>query len=165
MIEIKKILWPTDLSKNAARALPYVTSLSEKYQAEIHLVFVAEDVRQFDHFYGDASPSFLKEFQERIIRKAEDYLEKICRNELATCPAYRKHILVGDPAGEILKFASEEKVDLVVMATHGHGEETKAEEMRHFPFGSVSERVVKNSPVPVLAVNPAGTVPLGGEKN
>lgn len=154
-MEIKKILWPTDLSNNAAQALPYVASLSEKYQAEVHLIFVVEDVRQFDHFYGDASPTFLKEFQAKVIQKGEQYLERICKDNLAGCPLYKKHIAVGDPAHEILGFIAEGKVDLVVMATHGHGEET-AEGLRHFPFGSVSEKVIKNSAVPVLAINPVG---------
>lgn len=152
-MEIKKILWPTDFSRNAARALPYVKSLSEKYQAEVNLIFVVEDVHQFDHFYGDASPSFLKEFQERIIHNGEQQLEKICKNELASCPLYKKHIAIGNPAREILKAIDKEKVDLVVMATHGHGEETR-EEITHFPFGSVSDKVLRNSPVPVLAINP-----------
>jgi len=153
-MQIKKILWPTDLSENAAYALPYVASLSEKYQAEVHLIFVVEDVHQFDHFYGDARPSFLKEFQERIIHKGEEYLDRICTRTLSGCPLYRKHIVVGDPAHEILKYIHEGNMDLVVMATHGHGEETHGGQMRHFPFGSVSEKVIRNSPVPVLAVNP-----------
>ena len=154
MMQIKKILWPTDLSENAAYALPYVTSLSEKYQAEVHLIFVVEDVHQFDHFYGDASLSFLKEFQQRIIRKGEEYLDRICARTLSGCPLYKKHVAVGDPAHEILEYIYEGKMDLVVMATHGHGKETHGGEMRHFPFGSVSEKVIRNSPAPVLAVNP-----------
>ncbi len=157
-MEIKKILWPTDLSQNAAQALPHVASLSEKYKAEVHLIFVVEDVHQFDHFYGDASPSFLKDFQDRVIEKGQQYLEKICRDNLAGCPLYKKHVAVGDPAQEILKFIDKEKVDLVVMATHGHGEET-GEGLRHYPFGSVSEKVIRNSAVPVLSINP-----LKGEK-
>lgn len=152
-MEIKKILWPTDFSKNAAQALPYVSSLSEKYQAEVHLIFVVEDVHQYDHFYGDASPTFLKEFQEKIIQKGGQQMEKICQESLSSCPLYKKHIVVGDPAKEILKFINEEKVDLVVMATHGHGEET-GEGIKHFPFGSVSEKVARNSPAPVLSINP-----------
>lgn len=152
-MEIKKILWPTDFSKNAAEALPYVSSLSEKYQAEVHLIFVVEDVHQYDHFYGDASPTFLKEFQEKIIQKGGQQMEKICQESLAGCPLYKKHIVVGDPAKEILKFINKEKIDLVVMATHGHGEEM-GEKIKHFPFGSVSEKVVRNSSVPVLAINP-----------
>jgi len=152
-MEIKKILWPTDFSKNAAQALPYVSSLSEKYQAEVHLIFVVEDVHQYDHFYGDASPTFLKEFQEKVIQRGGQQMEKICKEHLASCPLYKKHIVVGDPAKEILKFINAEKVDLVVMATHGHGEET-GEKIKHFPSGSVSEKVVRNSPIPVLAINP-----------
>lgn len=157
-MEIKRILWPTDMSRNAAQALPYVASLSEKYGAEVHLIFVVEDVHQFDHFYGDASPAFLKEFQGKIIEKGEQYLDRICRDNLAGCPLYKKHIAVGDPAQEILKFIGEGNMDVVVMATHGHGEES-GEGLRHYPFGSVSEKVIRNSRVPVLAINP-----LTGEK-
>lgn len=153
-MEIKRILWPTDLSENAAHALPYVTSISERYQAEVYLIFVVEDVHQFDHFYGDASPAFLKEFQERIIRKGEEYLDRICAGSLKGCPLYRKQIVVGEPVQEILRCIEDRKVDLVVMATHGHGEEMRREKILHFPIGSVSERVVRNSPVPVLVVNP-----------
>lgn len=152
-MEIKKILWPTDLSENAAYALPFVSSLSEKYGSEIHLIFVVEDVHQFDHFYGDARPSFLKEFQERIIRKGEEYLENVCSEILSGCPRFKKHIVVGDPAHEILKCIDEENMDLVVMATRGHGE-GRYGEMRHFPLGSVSEKVIRNAPVPVLVMTP-----------
>ena len=80
-------------------------------------------------------------------------MEKICQERLGSCPLYKKHIVVGDPAKEILRFINEEKIDLVVMATHGHGEEM-GEKITHFPFGSVSEKVVRNSPAPVLAINP-----------
>ncbi|MCL5024295.1 MAG: universal stress protein [Nitrospirae bacterium] len=124
-MEIRKILWPTDLSANAAYALPYVSSLGEKYQAEVHLLFVVEDVHQFDHFYGDASPAFLREFQEKLVRKGEEYLSTVCTNILSGCPLYKRHITAGDPAREILKYAGGEKVDLIVMATHGHGEERR----------------------------------------
>jgi len=55
---------------------------------------------------------------------------------------------VGDPAKEILKLIDKEKVDLVVMASHGA--------KGNFRFGSVTEKVLKNSPVPVTVV-PVGT--------
>lgn len=152
-MEIKKILWPTDFSKNAARALPYVASLSDKYRAEVHLVFVVEDVHEHDHFYGDAGISFLKGLQEKVVRSAEEKMDDICKKELASCPLYRKHIVRGDPASEILNAAEREKVDLIVMATHGHGEEAGTE-TSHFPAGRVSEKVARNSRVPVLSINP-----------
>jgi len=43
-MEVTKLLWPTDFSGNAEKALGYVTSLMEKYQTEVHLLYVIEDV-------------------------------------------------------------------------------------------------------------------------
>ncbi len=149
--DIKRILWPTDLSKNALFALPYVRSMSEKYQAEVHLLYVAEDVGWFDHFYGDADPKFLVELQDKIIETAKDQLAKLCKNELAGCVAFERDIIVGNPVEEILKAIKDGNIDLVIMATHGHGLKGT---MTHFPFGSVTEKVTKSSPVPVLIVNP-----------
>jgi len=100
-----------------------VSSLSEKYQAEVHLIFVVEDVHQYDHFYVMPAPPFLR-ISGKNNSKGGQQMEKICQESLSSCPLYKKHIVVGDPAKEILKFINEEKVDLVVMATHGHGEET-----------------------------------------
>lgn len=149
--DIKRILWPTDLSRNAMYALPYVRSMSEKYQAEVHLLYVAEDVSWFDHFYGDADPKYLKELQDKIIKSAEEQLGKLCMTDLAGCRTFRREIIVGNPVEEILKTIAAEKIDMVIMATHGHGLKGT---MAHFPFGSVTEKVTKTSPVPVLIVNP-----------
>ncbi|MEJ5376934.1 MAG: universal stress protein [bacterium] len=154
MKEIKKILWPTDLSENSALALPLVTSLSQKYGAQIHLIFVAEDIDQVVNFYGQDHPGPVKEFKEWVMRKATKRMEEICQAELGGCPYYQKRILVGDPAQEILKYVEQEGIDLVVMATHGHGASTHEHRPGQAVFGSVSEEVVKNSPVPVLTVTP-----------
>jgi nucleotide-binding universal stress UspA family protein len=57
---------------------------------------------------------------------------------------YIKHVAVGDPAQEILNLIENEKVDTVVLSTRG--------EKGNFRFGSVAEKVVKNSPVPVVTI-------------
>lgn len=150
-MEFKKILWPNDFSVNSSQALPFITSLTEKYEAEIHLLYVVEDVRQFDHIYGNANPQFLDEFQKKIIDSGTKLQEQICETKLDSCPSYRKHIVVGDPAREVLNMIKAENIDLVVMATHGHG---SSDETKTFHIGSVTEKVVKNSPVPVLTINP-----------
>ncbi len=82
MKEIKKILWPTDLSENSAVALPLVTSLSQKYGAEIHLIFVAEDIEQVVNFYGQDHPGPVQEFREWVVKKAAQRMEQICHSEL-----------------------------------------------------------------------------------
>jgi nucleotide-binding universal stress UspA family protein len=154
MKEFKKILWPTDLSDNAAQALPLVTSLTQKYDAEIHLLFVAEDISQVINFYGEDHPGPVEEFRQWLVQKAEKKMGDLCDRELGGCPYYRKHIKVGDPAQAILKMIQEERIDLVVMATHGHGYGTHEHRPGQTAFGSVSEEVVKNSPIPVLTVSP-----------
>ncbi len=75
-------------------------------------------------------------------------MDKVCQEELQGCPSFVKKILIGDAASEIIRYAQEEKIDLIIMGTHGRKGLEKA------LFGSVAEKVVKNSPVPVLTINP-----------
>ena len=149
-MEVKKILWPTDFSENSASALPYVGSLTEKYQTEIHLLYVIEDLTPHKPWYGELQRSHIDKLHEWEKKTAEERLDKICTKYLSGCPKYIKHISIGDPAQEILKFVEKEKMDMVVMAKRG--------EKGHFRFGSVSEKIVKNAPVPVV------TIPIGSDK-
>ena len=71
-------------------------------------------------------------------------MDQICDKYLKGCPLYSKHIALGDPAKEIMNFIEKEKVDMVVMATHGR--------KGHFPFGSVAEKVIRSSSVPVVTI-------------
>ena len=147
-MQINKILWPTDLSLLSAKALPYVLDLSQKYGAQVHLVYVAENMRQYDHIYGDAG-KHLKSLQAMECDYAKKQLEHICEQELSGCPAFIHHVVEGDPAEEILKLIASENAGLVVMATHSReGGEAAF-------FGSVTERALKHSKAPVLAINPS----------
>ena len=152
-MEIKKILWPTDLSKTAAEAQQYVSFLSQVLQAEIRLIYVAEDLSRFEHYWGTGpDPKHTRELQEHEMAAAKKRLEDLCREHLSGCPMYHIHILMGEPAQEILKAIETIGVGLVIMATRGLKD--------IFPFGSVAERVIKNSPVPVLTVNPKTRRPV-----
>lgn len=144
-MDVKRVLWPTDFSKNAAEALPYVTSLTEKFQTEVHVLYVIDDLgHPDDPWYGELDDSHSTKIHEWEKEKAAKRLDEICENHLKGCPLYIKHIAVGDPAREILKLAEKEGVDMVVLATQGR--------KGHFHFGSVAEKVVKNAPIPVVTV-------------
>lgn len=143
-MEIKKILWPTDFSGSATRALPYVTSLMQKYQTEVHVLYVIEDIAHHEPWYGEFERTHIEKIVSWEKKKAEERLHQICEKYLQGCPLYIRHIAVGDPAQEILKLIEKEKVDIVVMATKGR--------KGHFRFGSVAEKVVKNSPAPVVTI-------------
>lgn len=149
-MEIKKILWPSDLSTAAAAALPYVSDLSQKYQAQVLLLYVAEDMRRFDHIYGDAG-KHLAGLQEMERSRAHEHLQRVCEQDLAGCPSFAQHIVQGDPAQEIINFAEQNGAGLIVMASRGRG----MDQADYKFFGGVTAKVVRHSPVPVLTINPA----------
>ena len=143
-MEVKKILWPTDFSDNSQHALPYVTSLGEKYQTEVHVLYVIPELANHEPWYGEFDKSHIDKIHDWERKKAQERLNEICEKYLDGCPLYVRHIATGDAAEEILKLAEKENVDMVVMASHGR--------KGHFHFGSVAEKVVKNSPVPTVTV-------------
>jgi nucleotide-binding universal stress UspA family protein len=143
-MEVKKVLWPTDFSSSAEKALPYVTDLTQKYGAEIHVLYVIEDIAHHEAWYGEFEKTHIDKLMDWADKSARKRLEQVCEKYLDSCPLYVKHIAVGDPAQEILNLINEEKVDLVVMASHGA--------QGNFRFGSVTEKVLKNSPVPVTTI-------------
>lgn len=144
-MEIRKILWPTDFSENAAMALPYVTALAETYGSEIHILYVLKNYVEFGAAYGDTDPEADYERMRRWEREtAEKRLDEICSSFLNSCPLYVRHIGVGDPAREILKLMKEQEIEMVVMASRG----TES----HFDFGSVAERVLRCASAPVLMI-------------
>ncbi len=143
-MEVKKLLWPTDFSGSAEKALPFVQSLTEKYGTEVHVLYVIEDFAHHAGWYGDFEKKRIKEIMEWEEKTARKRLDQTCKNHLEGCPLYVKHVAVGDPAKEILKLIDEEKVDMVVMASRGN--------KGNFRFGSVAEKVVKNSRVPVVTI-------------
>lgn len=143
-MELKRILWPTDLSGTAEAALPYVRSLTQKYNTEIHVLYVIEDIAHHKGWYGDFEQSRIQKIIEWEEKTAKERLDSICNNYLEGCPLYIKHVAIGDPAQEILKLIESEQIDTVVVATQG--------EKSNFGFGSVAEKIVKNSPVPVVTI-------------
>jgi len=143
-MKVKKILWPTDLSENASKALPYVTSLSELYGAEVHVLYVNEEMGPFGAWYGDFDRSQVDALLKLQRERAEGRLQEICERNLEGCPLYVRHTATGDPASEILKLIEKEKPDFVVLATQGR--------KSRFSFGSVAEKIVRHSSVPVIAI-------------
>ena len=148
-MEIKKILWPTDFSDSAGKAMNQVISLAEKYRAEVHVLYVIEDLAHHAEWYGAFEPEHAQKVSDFSMKTAKEKLNQICERYLDGCPLYIRHVAVGDPAAEILKLIGAEKMDMVVMATRGANGQ--------FPFGSVTEKIVRNSEVPVVSV------PVGAE--
>ncbi len=146
MLEIKRILFPVDFTENMSKILPYVLSVSEKYNAMIYLLHVVQDVAKWSGYYIPQFP--FGQYHSEALKGAKKALDRVCEDQLQSCPNFQKMILFGDPTQEILEFIESEGIGMVVMGTHGR------KGLEHVLFGSVAENVVKKSPVPVLTINP-----------
>jgi len=145
MERAEKILFPCDFTENASKILPYVLSMAEKYNSQVYILYVDDLHKWGGHFIPHTS---LETLRQESLKAAGKAMDKICEEELQSCPNFQRKIVSGDPAAEILKFIESEDIDIVVMGTHGR------KGMEHTIFGSVAENVVKKSPIPVLVVNP-----------
>lgn len=151
-MEVRTILWPTDLSKNSIKAAKHVSSLALKYQAKVVLLYVGVDLMSYFRAYGDPSKDQLEHFQSWELKQAKKHLEGVCEQELKACPNIEVKLVQGDAASEILKTIKEAKADMVVLTSHGRGQEDL--DQKSTDFGSVAKKILANSPVPVHLVNP-----------
>ena len=140
--QIKTILWPNDLSKCSEEALPYVRSLAKKYGALVHVLYVAEDLTKHDTWYGDFDPTHAEKIMQWEREKALERQQELCQKYLADCAQFQKHVVVGQPAEEILKFIETQNIDMVIMCKKG--------KTADFDMGGVASKVVVRSPVPVV---------------
>ena len=152
MKPFKKILFPVDLSDVSPKIVPWVIMIAEKFEAQICLLFVA---RTFEHlttlhnFPGPCSThAIVDDFVLGVIKGAEAKIEEFAKTDLRECSQCKTKVVSGDPAHEILDYVTSEDIDLVIMGTHGR------KGLDRVFFGSVADRVVKMSPVPVLTINP-----------
>ena len=146
MVKIERILFPSELREYSLKILPFAISMSEKYNSTIYLLHVIEDILKWGGFY--IPHMSLNMLQKEAMETAEKFMDEVCEQQMQGCPNFERRILSGDPAAEILKTIDSEDIDMVIMGTHGY------KGLEHAIFGSVAEKVVKKSPVPVLIINP-----------
>jgi nucleotide-binding universal stress UspA family protein len=146
MVNLKQILVPTDFSMASDSALRYGKALAETFGSTVHLLHVVEETP----VYPWASPEGIlplplpawdemeKQVREQLTKQLTDAEQRLFHAELATLP--------GNPFVEIVRYAKEHTIDLIVIGTHGRGP------VAHMLLGSVAEKVVRKAPCPVLTV-------------
>jgi len=147
MIKIERVLVPTDFSDYSELALQYGVSFCREYGAEMILLHVLEDP-----FYPATGASFgfdMSDFFTRMEAETRSRLEEIASSEAARDIKIQPMIVRGTPFLEIIRVAKERDVDMVVLATHGRTG------LAHVLMGSVTEKVVRKAPCPVLVVREA----------
>ena len=147
MFQPRKILVPTDFSEDSDLAFRMALSIAVKYQARIFLLHVISNtVQQSLADYCLDQSIVARVLSESIVFSNEKLQEVIDKNQqsgnIKVIPDVRK----GQPYEEILKEASERKIDLIVIASHG-----KTGLQKYF-IGSVTEKVMKEAKCPVLLI-------------
>ncbi len=166
-VEVKKILYATDLSENARYAFAYAVSLADLYNAAITILHVLPEVPELldqsvigyisTERWEEIKSQQLEEAKEALIGKRKEHLavkeallqfsEDVKQQQQGAGFTTDEVIVVrGNPVEEIIKNAEERNCELIVMGTHGLG--TLADAM----LGSTARRVIRRSKMPVLVV-------------
>jgi universal stress protein A len=145
MIEIKRILAPTDFSLHSQRAVRFACAMAEKFAAELHLIHVLSEIIPAGPdplLMPVMPPQFYEENEVRAGESLGEFLDPAWGRPAAVTTAVRW----GSPVEAIVDYARDQNIELVVIATHGRTG------LSHVLLGSVAERIVREAPCPVLTI-------------
>ena len=145
-MQLTKILCAVDLSEHSKRVAQYAAMLARATGAQLTVMYTAPSLSQYVGFH--VPPNTIENFVGEIVSGAEKAMETFVAENFAGLSVTSK-VLIGYAAEEIIKHATEEKVDMIIMGTHGR------KGIDRILFGSVAEKVVKNAKQPVLTIRPA----------
>ena len=146
MILIKNVLVATDFSEPSDAALNYGRELARTFTATLHVLHVADIVAVQ---YGiELYSTLLPELQQEVEAAARKQLEGLITEEDRLALRAKPVIVTAvSKAAAIVGYASQHRMDLIVIGTHGRGA------VSHLLMGSVAERVVRTATCPVLTVH------------
>jgi nucleotide-binding universal stress UspA family protein len=154
MAIIKKILAPTDLSDVSARGLRYACNLAKDLGAEviiINAIKVEELMAVWRQLQDNPSVQWdqANVLEDRLVDRHKQLLDEFVNKQVPDIGSnlnVRKLVAVGEPYATLVDWAKKEPVDVIIMSTHGR---TGIPRMM---LGSVTEKVLRSSPCPVLAI-------------
>ncbi len=148
MRKIDSVLFPTDLSEISAHVVPDALELCKLYGATLHVLHVIE-ADAFVAMYGRSLDS-IPNVEERIRENAEEQLKAFVERFSEISP--QSAVRAGNAADVICEYAAEMHAGLIIMATHGRTG------LPHLLLGSVTERVIRMAPLPVLVLKDPGRI-------
>jgi universal stress protein A len=145
-MEIRRILAPTDFSELSKQGLKSALELAEAFGAKLLLLYVVEPP---PYPVEGIVPSHLgATMLDDLERQATNDLAQMLSETQASTMDVARRVVVGIPYRKIVDVAEEEKIDLIVMTTHGRTG------LSHLVMGSVAEKIVRTAPCPVLTIRP-----------
>ncbi len=156
MIEIKRVLAPTDFSVHSDKSVRYACALAERFGAELHLVNVLSEIIPAgpDPLLMPVMPP---QFYQENENRAKETLRCVTQPSWGNPTSLVTAVRWGSPVEAIVDYAQEQHIDLIVIATHGRTG------LSHVFLGSVAERIVREASCPVLTIRDSHRVaPSGG---
>lgn len=147
MVKINTILCPTDLSDFSACALDYAIHFAQTHRARLHLLHVVDEAYQYWMAMGPTSVP-VGPPPDELLAAGREGMKKFIAAHLPPefAESCASEVRLGRPFLEIIRYAREINADLMVLGTHGRSG------FAHVLLGSVTERVVRKAPCPVLTV-------------
>jgi nucleotide-binding universal stress UspA family protein len=145
MIDLHRILVPTDFSKSSSNALLYGAEFARRFGAELYLLHVVQDLALFIPEAVMLAPPLMPPV-EQFVSAARAALDRAVQELAMSDVTILPEVAEGTPFEEIIRCARAKDIDLIVMGTHGHTG------LAHLFLGSVAEKVVRRAPCPVLTV-------------
>lgn len=139
----KHLLCPTDFSTHAKPALDQAVSWAQKFGCSLELLHVVDPIVYA--LPGDLMGVSV-DFYGEVIREREHEMRVLLRSVRERIPGAIGTVAQGSPATLITEYSVKSQVDLVVIGTDGHGAIARA------ILGSVADRVLRSSPIPILLV-------------
>lgn len=139
----KKILIATDGSEYTKKAVDYGVDLSKHTGAKLHAIYVV-DTAAFASIPMDAA---WESMYELLRQEGDEATKYVAENAEAEDLEVERLTVEGHPADEIIKYAENNSIDMIIMGTLGKSG------LDRFLLGSVAEKVVRNSKIPVLVVH------------
>jgi nucleotide-binding universal stress UspA family protein len=135
------ILVPTDGRAGMDRVTTHALGLAELCDAAVHVLYVVDETA-----YASVPPDTRDRVRDELVADGEDATKAVAERAIDRGLTVHREVRWGDPAVAVVAYALENDVDLVVMGTRG---KTGFE---RYLLGSVAEKVVRVSPVPVVTV-------------
>ncbi|MDL2209531.1 universal stress protein [Desulfovibrio sp. OttesenSCG-928-O18] len=145
---IKRIICPVDMYDFQPEAAEYATTLAEALGAKITVLYVMEPLpSQYYAEDGPIPPTFAEE--EEAKRRAEAKMPEIL-STFFNASVDKGIVVLGLAADQIIRVAEESSADMIIMASHGRSA------LGRVIHGSVTNKVLANTKIPVLVTKPAG---------
>lgn len=146
MIRIERVLFPTDFSDLSLHGLRYARFFAEAYSAELHLVHVVDEASLYWMALGPNSLPVGPSTEELVAISQKEMTQFVGAHLGDLGTPLVTEVVMGRPFAEIVQYAREKAIDLIVIGTHGRSG------LQHALLGSVAEKVIRKAPCPVLTI-------------